>query len=67
MEQQVVGIDLEVERIITDCCQRGNELLTENRSKLELLAETLVEKETLHAAEVYELLNIPSRETHDLE
>jgi hypothetical protein len=30
------------------------------------LAKTLVEKETLHAKEVYELLGLPPRETHSL-
>ncbi len=60
-------IDAEVEKIISDCYDQGNKLLVENRDKLNLLAQTLIEKETLHAAEVYELLGIPPRETHSLQ
>ncbi len=59
-------IDTEVEKIINDCYNHGQSLLVENRDRLNLLAETLFEKETLHAAEVYELLNISPRETHNM-
>jgi cell division protease FtsH len=60
-------IDAEVEKIINDCYNQGNKLLVENRDKLNLFAQTLLEKETLHAAEVYELLGITPRETHNLQ
>ena len=65
-EKTAERIDSEVEKIINDCYNQGNNLLVEHRDKLELLAQTLLEKETLHAAEVYELLNLPPRETHNL-
>lgn len=65
-EKTAERIDLEVEKIITDCYEAGNKLLIENRDKLTLLANTLLEKETLHAGEVYELLGIPPREIHSL-
>jgi cell division protease FtsH len=65
-EKTAERIDAEVEKIIDDCYSQGNKLLIENRDKLELLAATLIEKETLHAAEVYELLGIEPRETHSL-
>lgn len=58
-------IDEEVERIINQCYENGNRLLEENKDRLNLLAKTLVEKETLHAQEVYELLDIPPRKTHN--
>ncbi len=65
-EKTAQRIDEEVEKIVNQCYKRGEQLLTENRSKLELLAKTLVEKETLIASEVYALLEITPRETHNL-
>ncbi|MBM3887091.1 ATP-dependent zinc metalloprotease FtsH, partial [Candidatus Dependentiae bacterium] len=65
-EKTAERIDVEVEKIINDCYDQGLRLLVENREKLDLFAHTLLEKETLHAAEVYELLGIPPRETHSL-
>ena len=45
--------------------QKAEQLLTENKNKLELLAKNLLEKETLQADEVYKLLEIEPRESHD--
>lgn len=56
-------IDEEVEKIIGECYKEGERLLVQNRDRLELLAKTLVERETLQAKEVYELLGIQPRET----
>ncbi len=56
-------IDEEVAVIINKCLADAEQLLRDNKDKLELLAQTLIEKETLHAAEVYELLGIVPRET----
>jgi ATP-dependent Zn protease len=39
--------------------------MTQNKSKLEKLAQKLLEKETLQAEEVYELLEMEPRETHN--
>ena len=66
-ERTAQRIDEEVERLISQCYKHGEQLLQENRDKLDLLAKTLVEKETLQAKEVYELLDLPSRETHSLQ
>lgn len=60
-------IDEEVEKIVNECYKHGDELLQQNRDKLDLLAKTLVEKETLQAKEVYLLLDLPPRETHSLQ
>lgn len=57
-------IDEEVSKIITQCLEDAERLLREHRDKLELLATTLIEKETMHAAEVYELLGLEPRESH---
>jgi len=56
-------IDEEVSLIITKCLKEAEELLVLHKDKLELLAETLIEKETMHAAEVYQLLGIAPRES----
>lgn len=59
-------IDEEVRRIIEECEQEATKLLKDNRDKLDKLAETLLEKETMYASEIYELLGIESREDHKL-
>ncbi|WP_243388440.1 ATP-dependent zinc metalloprotease FtsH [Bacillus kexueae] len=49
-------IDLEIQRIIKDCYERAKTLLTENRQKLELVAKTLLEVETLDAEQIKHLV-----------
>ncbi|MBM3251899.1 MAG: ATP-dependent zinc metalloprotease FtsH [Candidatus Omnitrophica bacterium] len=51
-------IDEEVRRIIDECYSRAKQLLTENKDKLKLLAEKLIEKEILDVEEVKKLLNL---------
>jgi len=46
------AIDQEVRRIIDDCYEKATVLLRENMDKLELLAQTLLERETLEAEEL---------------
>ncbi len=55
------AIDKEVTRIITECYNEAFRLLTENRDKLELLAETLFAQETLDDAEIRELLHLEKK------
>jgi cell division protease FtsH len=57
-------VDEEVERIIKECNEKAEKLISDNRDKLDLLAKTLLEKETLQAEEVYALLGIEPRQTH---
>jgi cell division protease FtsH len=59
-------IDNEVRRITDDCYKKAQQLLTENRDKLDALAQALLEKETMYASEIYELLGITSREDFKL-
>ena len=59
-------IDNEVEKILNACYKNTVKLLKENKDKLELLTEKLLEKENLYASEIYELLGIESREDHKL-
>ena len=55
-------IDNEVKHIIDECFQDAQSILQENKDKLELLAETLFERETLDDAEIRELLHLPKKE-----
>jgi cell division protease FtsH len=57
-------IDEQVQRIMDDCYAKTKKLLIDNRNKLEQLATTLFEKETLYADEIYELLGIEPRTQH---
>lgn len=49
-------IDQEMQEMINDCYNRAKQLLIEKRSQLELVAETLLTKETLDAEEIRQLL-----------
>lgn len=48
-------IDQEIQRIIKECYDRAKTILTENREKLNLIAETLLEIETLDAEQINSL------------
>lgn len=54
-------IDDEVRKILDICYQRALDLLKANRDKLDKLSLALIEKETMFAAEIYELLDITPR------
>jgi cell division protease FtsH len=49
-------IDLEVQRIIKEQYERAKQILTEKKDKLELIAQTLLEIETLDAEQISELM-----------
>ncbi|MGE0206407.1 MAG: ATP-dependent zinc metalloprotease FtsH [Candidatus Babeliales bacterium] len=59
-------IDEVVHNLLKDAQQRTEKLLKDNRDKLDLLAKTLLEKETLYADEIYKLLGIEPRESFRL-
>ena len=59
-------IDNEVRRIVDECYKKAHILLVEHRDKLNVLAQALLEKETMYASEIYELLGIASREDFKL-
>ena len=55
--EEVAGeIDREVRRYIEEAYEACRVLITENREKLDLIAEALLERETLNAAELEELM-----------
>jgi cell division protease FtsH len=49
-------IDKEMREIMDQCYQRTREVLTKHREQLELLAQALLEKETLNKQEIEELM-----------
>jgi cell division protease FtsH len=54
-DQIAYEIDTEIQRIIRECYDRAKQILTENRDKLELIAKTLLEVETLDAEQIRSL------------
>jgi cell division protease FtsH len=65
-ERTAERIDAEVQRLLEASYKKVKELLTFNRDKLNRLADELYKKETLFAAEIYELLGITPREDFKL-
>jgi cell division protease FtsH len=51
-------LDNEVRKIIDDQYKIATDILTEHQDQLKLLSETLLERETMSAKEVYELLGL---------
>jgi cell division protease FtsH len=49
-------IDKEMREIVDQCYKRTEKVLTEQRDKLELLAQTLLEKETIDKAQIDQLM-----------
>jgi cell division protease FtsH len=52
------AVDTEVRRIIETCYARAEDLIGRNRDKLELLAKTLLEQETMDGRDVEKLLGL---------
>ena len=65
-EQTAEKIDDEVRAIVEECYKETTNMLIAEREKLDKLSYALLEKETLQAGEIYELLGIESREEHKL-
>lgn len=59
-------IDHEVRKLLTSCYEKVMVMLRENRDMLDTLALKLLEKETLYAQEIYELLNLEPRVDHSI-
>lgn len=58
-EQTAILIDKEIKAIIDQSHKKAFDILTENRDKLQLLADRLFEKEVLEAEEVRQLVGLP--------
>ncbi|MBR1871543.1 MAG: ATP-dependent zinc metalloprotease FtsH [Kiritimatiellae bacterium] len=59
------AIDAEVKKIIDNAFAKAGELLEANRDKLELLAKTLLEKETMDGRDIEKLLGIARQTDKD--
>jgi len=57
-EKTADKIDAEIKQILTSSLKEVEDILTEHKDQLELLAKTLVQRETLDDSEVRELLGI---------
>ena len=57
-EETSRAIDAEVSKIVNEAYAKAERLLNDNRDKVERLAKTLLEKETMDGREVAELLGI---------
>ena len=60
-------IDKEMQRMINACYEKARQILTENKDKLELIAQTLLEVETLNEAQIkslFETGKLPDDETN---
>lgn len=55
-EKIAYEIDSEMQDLIRSCYQRAKDILTEHRDKLELLAQTLLERETLDEESIRQLM-----------
>lgn len=59
-EETAREIDNEIKRIVSECKARAEKILTENRDRLDKLANELLDKETLDVAHIRDLLNLPA-------
>ncbi len=66
-EETANKIDDEIRSIIQTCYEKAKSLLLEHRDKLEKLAMVLLEKETVQAQEIYDLLQIEPRGEHSIQ
>lgn len=69
-DQIAYEIDLEVQRIIRECYERCKQILLENKDKLDLIAETLIEVETLDEEQIKSLMEtgkLPEQSETDAE
>ncbi len=55
-DETAMVIDQEIKRIVDECYEKARQILTKYRSKLKLLADTLLEKEVMNDREVRKLL-----------
>ncbi len=54
-------IDVEIKNILAECIDKALQILEKNREKLDLLAQELIEKETLSIGNIQELLSLETK------
>ena len=57
-ESTAQEIDAEVRNIINNCYQRAHDLIFQHRDKLEMIANALLEYETLDGVQVHDIVNL---------
>ena len=62
-EQTQREIDDEVKRIISECKARATKIVTEQRERLDKLANALLERETISGEDIRKLLDLPPADT----
>jgi cell division protease FtsH len=55
-EETAIEIDREIRRIVEECLTKAEALLKENEYRLDKLAEALLDRESLNAQEIEEIL-----------
>lgn len=55
-----VGYVQERRRILDECSRQAHDVVTANRQQLEMLVAELLEKETLHAGDLYRVTGLPA-------
>ena len=58
-EETAREIDTEIKKLVSNARERARQILTEQRDRLDKLANALLEKETMDAAEIRQLLELP--------
>ena len=58
-EETAREIDIEIKKLVSNAKDRAMQILTEQRERLDRLANALLEKETMDAAEIRQLLELP--------
>ena len=58
-EETAREIDMEIKKLVSDAKAHATQILTEQRERLDKLANALLEKETMDAADIRQLLELP--------
>jgi cell division protease FtsH len=61
-EETSRAIDAEVSKLVSDAYARAEKEIAENKDKVELLAKTLLERETMDGRDVAKLVGIEMKE-----
>ncbi len=62
-EETAREIDTEIKKLVSNAKAHATQILTEQRARLDKLANALLERETMDAAEIRELLDLPEEKS----
>lgn len=66
-EQLAYEIDKEIRKLVNDAYNKARDILNTHRNKLDLIAQNLIEKETLNKEEIEELLKDEKEKVEEIE